>query len=1337
MTSSPTNSTPTTTALIPATTTPDTVTTTPDTVTTTHTTPITVITPTTTNGRPTKKPRHDDSTGPTRKEREEWSEIEISILLDSFTEKYLALDKSLLRWKDWEEVGEDVAEGGGEGDKRKSVEQCKNKIDNLKKRYKVETTRMSKGGGVSSWAWFNKMDHVFGDSAYNVMSVAAKGEGATTSPYKLIGEKGDENGGDDFGDDVSVGVSSGSRPTTTPTTRRSTRLLPHTAPALNNKRSVSSLKWKRVVFKVSGTALAGSSQNIDPKVALQIAEEVAAASRCGVQVAIIIGGRNFFCGNSWVSATDLDRPTAYQIGMMATVMNSILLQSALENLGIQTRVQSTFVMPEVAEPYNRLRAMRHLDKGRVVIFGGVGAGTGNPLFTTDTAAALRATEINADAVIKGTSVDGICDRRNITLDKISFRDAVSKECDSMDTMAIQFCEENAIPVVIFNMLEVGNVSKALTGEQVGTLIDKLLEFLFAMNMMSRGERIGGWLGKGVIWEVILNGDSPPPTRSVEGVETRYPPTTVEEKLARKNELKARGTLLMALSNEHQLKFNSYKTAKSSMEAIEKRFGGNKESKKVQKTLLKQQYENFNGTSSERLDQIYDKLQKLINSYPNLEKQTRLETLSMDDLYNNLRIYEAEVIGSSSTTQNTQNVAFVSSNNTNSTNKAVNTAHGVSAASSKTSASNLPNVDSQSDAVIYSFFANQSNSPQLNNKDLKQIDLDDLEEMDLKWQMAIKGHFVRECGASKHKDNRNRKAPRRTLPAEDGPTNFALMNYTSSSSSSSLNSDTEVNDKYNSGEGYHVVSPPYTGNYMPSKPDLVFVDEHVVSESVTSLPDIAKSVVKTSETKLKNVSAPIIEDWVSDSEDEDEIETESKQIKPSFAKVKFVKSTKHVKSPRKSVKQEEINRQTKYPKKTKEAQIKEEAKKGNIDKVLSLKQIKTNQAAEIKKLKKRVKKLEGMKKKRTHGLKTLYKVGLSSRVESSKDEEGLGDQEDASKQGRSIADIDQDEETTLVDDTQGRMNDQDMFGVNDLNGDEVVVDVSAGEKENAALTTTTTTNDELTLAITIVATTVTAAKDKGKGIMVEPEKPLKKKDQIALDEEVARKLEAQMKAKMEEEERIAKEKDEANIAMIEEWDDVQAIIDANRQLVEQLQAQEREQLSIEDRSKLFVELIESRRKYFAAKRAKEIRNKPPTKAQQKNIVDERLKKTQEKVTKGSSKRAGDEIEQESAKRQRLEKEDDTAERKRCLKIVPEDDDDVTIKATPLSSKSHTIVDYKIYKEGKKSYFKIIRADGNSQNYLTFRTMFKHFNREDLEVLRSIVKERFKKIKPVDDMNNLLF
>nr|GEW95479.1 protein decreased size exclusion limit 1 isoform X1 [Tanacetum cinerariifolium] len=258
-----------------------------------------------------------------------------------------------------------------------------------------------------------------------------------------------------------------------------------------------------------------------------------------------------------------------------------------------------------------------------------------------------------------------------------------------------------------------------------------------------------------LWEVILNSDLPSPTSSVDGVKKLYPPTTVEEKLARKNELKATGTLLIALPNEHQLKFNSYKTAKSLMEAIEKRFE-------------------------------------------------------------------------------------------------VNTAHGISAASSKTNASNLPNVDSLSDAVIYSFFASQYNSPKLDNEDLKQIDPDDLEEIELKWKMTvltmrtriylqktrrnldvkgtetigfdktkvkcynchIRGHFARKCRASMHQDNKNRETPRRTVPvedttsnalvsqcdglsydwsdqAEDGPTNFKLMAYTSSSSSSSLNSNTEV------------------------------------------------------------------------------------------------------------------------------------------------------------------------------------------------------------------------------------------------------------------------------------------------------------------------------------------------------------------------------------------------------------------------------------------------------------------------------------------------------------------------------------------------------------------
>jgi uridylate kinase len=162
--------------------------------------------------------------------------------------------------------------------------------------------------------------------------------------------------------------------------------------------------------------------------------------------------------------------------MMATVMNSVLLQSALEKMGVQTRVQTAFAMLEVAEPYSRQRAIRHLEKGRVVIFGGIGSGFGNPPFSTDTAAAVRASEINAEAVLKGTNVDGVydCNSRdnNFTFEHISFRDLATRGATSMDAMALNYCEENNIPVVVFNLLESGNISKALCGEQVGTLIDQ-------------------------------------------------------------------------------------------------------------------------------------------------------------------------------------------------------------------------------------------------------------------------------------------------------------------------------------------------------------------------------------------------------------------------------------------------------------------------------------------------------------------------------------------------------------------------------------------------------------------------------------------------------------------------------------------------------------------------------------------------------------------------------------------------------------------------------------------------------------------------------------------------
>ncbi|GKD50734.1 hypothetical protein Tco_1279710, partial [Tanacetum coccineum] len=262
-------------------------------------------------------------------------------------------------------------------------------------------------------------------------------------------------------------------------------------------------------------------------------------------------------------------------------------------------------------------------------------------------------------------------------------------------------------------------------------------------------------------EVILNGDAPVVTASVSGgTEAVVPPKTVEQKIARRNELKAKRTMLLAILDEHLLKFHSYKDAKTLWEAIKNRFGGNKELKKIQKTILKQQYENFAASRSEGLDKTYDRFQKLISQLEILgevisqedanlkllrslppcwnnialimRNKSDLETLSMDDLYNNLKVYEAEIKGQSSSSSNSQNVAFVSSKNTSSTNEEVNTAHDVTTASSQGQGS----ASTYADDVIFSFFANQSNSPQVDNEDLEQIDTDDLEEIDLKWQVAM-------------------------------------------------------------------------------------------------------------------------------------------------------------------------------------------------------------------------------------------------------------------------------------------------------------------------------------------------------------------------------------------------------------------------------------------------------------------------------------------------------------------------------------------------------------------------------------------------------------------------
>ncbi|XP_060184703.1 uridylate kinase PUMPKIN, chloroplastic isoform X4 [Lycium barbarum] len=235
-----------------------------------------------------------------------------------------------------------------------------------------------------------------------------------------------------------------------------------------------SYKWRRVLLKVSGEALAGDqAQNIDPKITMAIAREVASVTRLGIEVVIVVGGGNIFRGSSWEGCSGLDRSSADYFGMLATVMNAIFLQATMESIGIPTRVQTAFRMSEVAEPYIRRRAVRHLEKGRVVIFA---AGTGDPFFTTDTAAALRCAEINAEVLLKATNVDGVFDddpRRNpdARLQKtLTYHDVTSKELSVMDMTAITLCQENNIPVIVFNLNKPGNITKAIKGEGVGTLI---------------------------------------------------------------------------------------------------------------------------------------------------------------------------------------------------------------------------------------------------------------------------------------------------------------------------------------------------------------------------------------------------------------------------------------------------------------------------------------------------------------------------------------------------------------------------------------------------------------------------------------------------------------------------------------------------------------------------------------------------------------------------------------------------------------------------------------------------------------------------------------------------
>ena len=233
-------------------------------------------------------------------------------------------------------------------------------------------------------------------------------------------------------------------------------------------------KYRRILLKVSGESLAGEKKfGLDPATLRAIAQEIKAVVDLKVEIGIVVGGGNIFRGLE-ASAQGIDRAVADNMGMLATVVNALALQDALEKAGVPTRVMSAITMNEVAEPYIRRRAMRHLEKGRIVVFG---AGTGSPYFTTDTAAALRATEIGALAILKGTRVDGIYDRdpekdgQAVMIPRLTYFDVLEKSLRVMDSTAITMAMEQHIPIIVFKLLDPGNMKKVVLGEMVGTIVE--------------------------------------------------------------------------------------------------------------------------------------------------------------------------------------------------------------------------------------------------------------------------------------------------------------------------------------------------------------------------------------------------------------------------------------------------------------------------------------------------------------------------------------------------------------------------------------------------------------------------------------------------------------------------------------------------------------------------------------------------------------------------------------------------------------------------------------------------------------------------------------------------
>nr|GEW87053.1 hypothetical protein [Tanacetum cinerariifolium] len=715
-----------------------------------------------------------------------------------------------------------------------------------------------------------------------------------------------------------------------------------------------------------------------------------------------------------------------------------------------------------------------------------------------------------------------------------------------------------------------------------------------------------------LWDVIINGDSPVPE----------PPA-------------------VAIPDEHLLKLHLIKDAKSLWEAIKIRFGRNKDSKKMHKTILKQQYENFVASRSEGLDKTYDRFQKLIS--------------------------QLELNGQSSSGSNSHNVAFVSSKNTTSINETVTAAHDIPAVGSK----EQPSASSYADDVamitmrVKKFMKRTWKNLNFNGKEPVGF----YKTKGECYNCHRRGNFAREYRAPMNQGNRSADNERRVIPVETlvsalvvqegsgrydwiyqakkGPTDFALMAHFSDSVNLS-NSEKDESSK--------MTHPHLRRNFVPTtvatKSGQVLVNaarQNSAASTSTTRPKATAKVNKDNDQEHKQALVDktkviITEDIIRSDlrlDDAEGTATVASAIICLADNQKFNFSKYIFNNPVKSL-------------------------EGGVNFYLFLRFLQVFLDKQVK----------GMARH-----KELYIISShTKKIFTNIRRIGACISEDASKQGRMVEEINQNAKIALDDETQGRKNDDEMFGVDDLVGEEVVMDSATKlvtTVKDSVAPTTDVIEDKIIMAQTLAAlksvkpkvvvqehemsTIILAAATKVTTDVPTPRAkvPLKKKDQISFDEEYAKKLQGEEQ----EATRLSRAQQDK-----EAWDNIQAMMDVDRLLAERLQARERKELF---EGRIFDEI--------------------------KELFDREMRKKQ---------KVDENVEQVVA---------NFEEHRKCIEILPNDGDEVLVEATPISSRSPTIIDYKIYKAGKKTYFKIIRVNGNSQVYQTFEKMFKSFNKEDLDVL----------------------